>query len=82
MKRIMTREQFEEASRAECREHIGLILAIGRCWPKKEPRTVKMKERWIDVVAYLATKEQRRRRGPLLLDRIRSGDLVIEGMPL
>lgn len=80
MKRVMTREEFEKASRAECREHVRLIVAIGRAWPKKEPRTVKMRERWIDVIAYLATKEQRRRRGALLLDRLRSGDLVLEGM--
>lgn len=71
----MTRDEFEEAWRVECREWFALLAVVRK---ERGHAPVKKMGQW-DPEAEAATARQRVLRGDLLLDRIETGTLVVEG---
>lgn len=73
--RTMTKSDFFEAWRAECREWFAILAVVRR----DRLRVQRPKMGASDPDAEETTRRQKFFRGPLLQDRIASGELVVEG---
>jgi hypothetical protein len=75
----MSREEFGEAWRKECREYLDILTSVDRHHdgPKTYGKSTDESTSTGKAIAI-----QRRRRGALLLDRVKAGELVIQGSDL
>ena len=73
---VMTRDEFIEAHRAECRRFFEILQFISRTWygPRSEG-----KHNHRDLVAESAARIQREKDGPTIQDRINARTLIVTG---
>lgn len=74
----ITKEEFEIASAAECRQFFAVLKGVQATW--HGPTTGGSPGRNLDLIAQKAARIQLTDHGPLLLDRMRTGELVVVGM--